>query len=117
MTKHSRISRSTDSASGGNAQRRATEIRMKPMALPLSICRAKEQSTGYKGLSIVDANGFHVANMVFQLDDSEVRNARLIVDAVNSNFRQDSLAFAASTGVGEISGNEGVDKSGAGESR
>ena len=38
---------------------------------------------GSKGISIKDGDGLFIANMVGQLDDSEMRKARLIVLAVN----------------------------------
>jgi hypothetical protein len=38
---------------------------------------------GGKGISIKDGDGLCIANMVGQLDDSEMKKARLIVLAVN----------------------------------
>lgn len=43
-----------------------------------------EQSTGWRGVSIKDGNGLHIANIVMQLDDGEMKIARQIVDAVNA---------------------------------
>ena len=39
---------------------------------------------GGRGISIKDGDGLCIANMVGQLDDSELKKARLIVDAVNA---------------------------------
>jgi hypothetical protein len=49
-----------------------------------SVERTHEASTGWKGISIKNEHGLHVANIVMQLDDSEMKVARLIVDAVNA---------------------------------
>jgi hypothetical protein len=40
---------------------------------------------GGKGISIKDGDGLCIANLVGQLDDSEMRKARLIVLAVNAH--------------------------------
>jgi hypothetical protein len=48
-----------------------------------SVERAHEESTGWKGISIKAADGTYIANMVMQLDDSELANARMIVAALN----------------------------------
>ena len=45
--------------------------------------RSKE---GYRGISIKDEKGRYVANIVFQLEEDEMKIARRIVDAVNAQF-------------------------------
>lgn len=46
--------------------------------------RIHDKATGYRGISIFDDQGLRVANIVMQLDESEMKKARLIVDAVNA---------------------------------
>ena len=52
---------------------------------PWSVERWKGKH-GDAGISIKDANGVFIANMVFQAADNEMANARLLVDAVNAEF-------------------------------
>lgn len=49
-----------------------------------SVERVHEKSTGYRGISIFDERGFRIANIVMQLDETEMEKARLIVKAVNA---------------------------------
>ena len=60
------------------------EGRVMTARTPWTIERSNEKSTGWRGISIVDADGLHVANLVMQLDDSENEIAKLIVRAVNA---------------------------------
>ena len=46
--------------------------------------RIHDKKNGYRGISIFDEQGLRVANIVMQLDESEMEKARLIVDAVNA---------------------------------
>lgn len=39
---------------------------------------------GWRGISIFDDQGLRIANIVMQLDETEMKKARLIVDAVNA---------------------------------
>ena len=41
---------------------------------------------GSRGISIKDGDGLCIANMVGQLDDSEMKKAKLIVLAVNAHI-------------------------------
>lgn len=45
--------------------------------------RVSEPKTGWRGISI-KRNGIAVANIVMQLDDSELKLARFIADACNA---------------------------------
>ena len=54
-----------------------------PNLRPWTVERIKGKG-GYGGISIRDAEGLYVANMIFQLRENEMANARLIVDAVNA---------------------------------
>ena len=50
-----------------------------------SVHRIHEKATGYRGISIFDERGLRVANIVMQLDESEMKIAKRIVDAVNAS--------------------------------
>lgn len=39
---------------------------------------------GWHGISIFDERGLRIANIVMQLDETEMKKAKLIVDAVNA---------------------------------
>ena len=52
-------------------------------ATPLRV-KTKRDSGGFWGISIADANGLFIANMVMQLDDSEKKNAAGLVHAANA---------------------------------
>lgn len=51
-----------------------------------TIERSHEKPTGWRGIGIKDERGIFVANIVMQLDDSEMKIARRIVDAVNATL-------------------------------
>lgn len=52
---------------------------------PFEVQRIQEKSA-YRGLSIVDADGLAVCNVVFRLDDREVEMAQLICAAMNATY-------------------------------
>ena len=59
---------------------------------PWKLVSERDGATGWKGLSIVDAEGLVVANMVGDpFHDSERASARLIVEAVNAHGAQMAL--------------------------
>jgi hypothetical protein len=61
-----------------------------PSPMPWTVERTNAR--GWKGISIVDANGLHIAYMVMQpAGDNEMANAKAIVDAVNASQPQRSL--------------------------
>ena len=53
------------------------------MAHPYTIRRDRD-GQGFRGISIMRGN-VAIANIVMQLDDSELDNARLIVEALNEH--------------------------------
>lgn len=48
---------------------------------PWAVDRQNDKRTGWKGVSIKAADGTYVANMVMQIRDNEMDNARLIAAA------------------------------------
>lgn len=60
------------------------------------IVRASEKSTGWRGVSIFSGD-VAVANLVGQLDDSEMKRARFLVDAANAHCELVAAARAALT--------------------
>jgi len=60
--------------------------RKQKIKTPLKVEQIHEKSTGWRGVSILDAEGYAICNMVGQLDDSEVKIARAICAAVNKAY-------------------------------
>ena len=57
-----------------------------PSTAKWSIERIKGKGD-YRGISIKDEKGRYVANIVFQLEEDEMKIARRIVDAVNGSSK------------------------------
>ena len=67
----------------------AGTTKLKPSTAKWSVQRVHERATGYRGISIFDERGLRVANIVMQLDESEMKIAKRIVDAVNASRNGD----------------------------
>ena len=56
---------------------------MSKLALPIRVERLEDKKTGYRVLSLVDANGLAIANMIGQANNSEHDQAEAICRLVN----------------------------------